>query len=105
MVAGYIMLPRGLLAGAPFNGPRETALLSAAKTATKEEQLRSLREHAASRAAPRPQPVARDPLNDFETVERQVDALMAAWNRALGPRLVSAFWPRSTIPLPTTQPL
>lgn len=60
----------------------QTALLKAAKALTKEEQLRALREHSAERSAPKPQPIARDPLNDFETIERQVDALMAAWNKA-----------------------
>lgn len=58
----------------------QSALLNAARQPSKEQQLRSLREHAAQRSAP--QPPARDPLNDFETIERQVDALMAAWNKA-----------------------
>lgn len=31
---------------------------------------------------PKPQPPARNPLNDIETTERQVDRLMAAWNAA-----------------------
>lgn len=76
----------------------QTALLKAAKAQTKEEQLRALREHSAARLAPRPQPAARDPLNDFETVERQVDALMAAWNRA-GPEARERFLAKVDIPV------
>jgi len=68
----------------------QTALLKATKGPTKEDQLRSLREHAAARSAPRAQPLARDPLNDFETIEKQVDSLVAAWNRA-GPEARERF--------------
>jgi ParB family chromosome partitioning protein len=76
----------------------QSALLTAAKQPSKEEQLRSLREHAAARSAPRPQPPARDPLNDFETVERQVDSLMAAWNKA-GPEAREIFMSRVDMPV------
>lgn len=68
----------------------QTALLKATKGPTKEDQLRSLREHAAARSTPRAQPLARDPLNDFETIEKQVDSLVAAWNRA-GPEARERF--------------
>jgi len=60
----------------------QTALLKATKQPTKEDQLRALREHSVMRSAPKPQSLARDPLNDFETVEKQMDAVIAAWNRA-----------------------
>ena len=76
----------------------QSALLKAARQPSKEEQLRSLREHAAQRQQPRPQSPARDPLNDFETVERQVDALMAAWNRA-GPEAREIFLGRVDAPV------
>ena len=76
----------------------QSALLKAAKAPTKEEQLRALREHAAQRSAPRPQPIARDPLNDFESVEKQVDALMAVWNRT-GPEARELFLERIDVPL------
>lgn len=32
--------------------------------------------------SPKPQPPARDPFNEYEATERQVDALMRAWNAA-----------------------
>lgn len=64
----------------------QSALLKAARQPSKEEQLRALREHAARRV----QSPARDPLNDLETVERQADAIMAAWNRA-GPEARERF--------------
>jgi hypothetical protein len=46
----------------------------------------------------KPQPPARDPLNDFKTIDRQVDALMAAWNRA-GPEAREEFLRRIDKPL------
>lgn len=76
----------------------QSALLKAGRQASKEEQIRALREHAAQRQQPRTQPPARDPLNDFETVERQVDALMAAWNRA-GPEAREIFLGRIEQPV------
>lgn len=77
----------------------QSALLKAARLPSKEGQLRALREHAAQRQQPRPaQSPARDPLNDIETVERQVDALMAAWNRA-GPEAREMFLTRIDAPV------
>lgn len=76
----------------------QSALLKAARQPSKEEQLRALREHAAQRQQSRAQAPARDPLNDFETVERQVDALMAAWNRA-GPEAREIFLGRIENPI------
>lgn len=77
----------------------QSALLKAGRQTTKEDQIRSLREHSAQRQQPRaPQPPARDPLNDTETVERQVDALMRAWNAA-GPEARERFLDRIDRPV------
>lgn len=79
----------------------QSALLRAARQPNKEEQLRSLREQAAERQRRRrtAQSPARNPLNDIEIVERQVDALMAAWNRA-GPEARERFLDRIERPAP-----
>lgn len=57
------------------------ALLSAAKEATPEAQVVSIRDRASARAAPLPK-VAADPLSDAEANEQQVARLMTAWNAA-----------------------
>lgn len=54
-----------------------TALLQASKAAP--EQQADVIRHIAEQKATK---LADDPLNDFEAKERQVAALMAAWNRA-----------------------
>jgi hypothetical protein len=41
--------------------------------------------HGEQVTARRPVPIAADPLNDLEALEKQVAALMAAWNRASKP--------------------
>lgn len=58
-----------------------SALLKAAKESAPAEQVRKITELALAKVA-KPQKPADPPLNDFETTERQVAALMAAWNRA-----------------------
>jgi ParB-like chromosome segregation protein Spo0J len=55
-----------------------TALLDAAKRPTPAEQVEAIRQ----RAAPKAVKLADDPLNNLEAREKQVAALMAAWNRA-----------------------
>jgi ParB family chromosome partitioning protein len=56
----------------------QSALLGASRGASKEEQIRSLQEHAARRAAPRQSPA---PLNDEETEEQWLSYMMRGWNR------------------------
>ena len=56
----------------------QSALLKAARAPSQEEQIASLRDHAASRATPK----AQSPLNDPETVDRQVDAIMPVQDAA-----------------------
>lgn len=58
-----------------------SALLKAAKESAPAEQVRTITELALAKVA-KPQKPADPPLNDFETTERQVSALMSAWNRA-----------------------
>jgi ParB family chromosome partitioning protein len=62
-----------------------SALLAAAKEATPEAQVAKISELAqakVNRPTAKPAKLADAPLNDFETTEKQVAALMAAWNRA-----------------------
>jgi ParB/RepB/Spo0J family partition protein len=62
-----------------------SALLSAAKEATPEAQVAKISELAQAkinRPTAKPAKLADAPLNDFETTEKQVAGLMAAWNRA-----------------------
>jgi ParB-like chromosome segregation protein Spo0J len=54
-----------------------TALLEAAKS-DPAEQANTMRAIAARKASP----LAADPLNDLEAIEKQVAALMSAWNKA-----------------------
>lgn len=49
-------------------------------------------------APPKPATIARDPHNDFEVVQRQVDALMRAWNAA-GPEAREKFLERVDQPV------
>lgn len=56
-----------------------SALLEAAKGKTPEAQVRAIQERA---LRGRPVSPAADALNDVEVLERQVEALMTAWNKA-----------------------
>jgi ParB family chromosome partitioning protein len=56
------------------------ALLEAAREKTPQAQVAVLHERAERRQ--RPVSPARDALNDIEVLERQVEALMSAWNKA-----------------------
>jgi ParB-like chromosome segregation protein Spo0J len=53
---------------------------------------------ALSPPAPKPQPPARPAINQFESVERQIDALMRAWNSA-GPEAREEFLRRIDKPV------
>jgi hypothetical protein len=55
-----------------------TALLEAASKPTVAEQVASIHQRHTSKVVK----IADDPLNDLESAEKQVAALMAAWNRA-----------------------
>lgn len=62
-----------------------SAMLTAAKERTPEAQVAKISELAQAkinRPTARPAKLADAPLNDFETTEKQVAGLMAAWNRA-----------------------
>ena len=59
-----------------------TALLSAAKKPTVGEQVAEIHRLASEKRKPREAKLADEPLNDFEANERQVAALVSAWNRA-----------------------
>jgi ParB family transcriptional regulator, chromosome partitioning protein len=58
-----------------------TALMAAAREAEPEKQVATITQLATAKIK-KPTPLADDPLNDFETTEKQVAALMAAWNKA-----------------------
>lgn len=68
-----------------------SALLAAARETTTEAQVAKISEIAQSKInKPRPVKLSDAPLNDFETVEKQVAGLTAAWNRA-GPEARERF--------------
>lgn len=74
-----------------------SALLAAASEDTPEKQVAKISELAAAKIA-RPQRIADDPLNDPEATERQVVALMSAWNKA-GPEAREQFMSRIERPV------
>lgn len=59
-----------------------SALIEAAKQPEPSAQVQKISEIAASKIKPKPVKLADAPLNDFETTEKQVAALMSAWNKA-----------------------
>jgi ParB/RepB/Spo0J family partition protein len=62
-----------------------SALLAASRETTPAAQVAKISELAQAkinRPPPRPAKLADEPLNDFETTEKQVAGLVAAWNRA-----------------------
>jgi ParB family transcriptional regulator, chromosome partitioning protein len=58
-----------------------SALLAAAREEEPERQVATITQLATAKIR-KPTPLADEPLNDFETTEKQVAALMAAWNKA-----------------------
>lgn len=74
-----------------------SALLAAANEDTPEKQVAKISQIAAAKIA-RPQRIADDPLNNPEATERQVVALMSAWNKA-GPEAREQFMSRIERPV------
>jgi ParB/RepB/Spo0J family partition protein len=78
-----------------------SALLTAAKEATPAAQAAKISELALAkinRPSQKPTKLADDPLNDFETTEKQVARIMSAWNAA-GPEAREQFLARVDKPL------